>query len=141
MQIGYMEIFMTRTLRWYLHPPIASEFAYSFTSLLPVGTLTVSIPVRLEIWKRATTIIQKSLEDSLFVPFRASSTALAAVIFAVESTNLSISDKNTLSRYLKREIGSLLLGLYDGSEEAGMVEFVRLKFHEIARRTFPWTAV
>lgn len=130
-----MEVFITRTLRWYLYPPISSEFAYSFTALLSAGTLTVSIPVRLEIWKRAKTIIQKSLEDSLFVPFRASSTALAAVIFAVESTNLPLSDKNKLTCYLKRDIGTLLLGLHDGSEEAGMVEFIRLKFHEIARRT------
>jgi hypothetical protein len=140
-QIGHMESFITRTLRWYLYPPTASEFAYSFTTLLPAATAKVSIPLRLEIWKRAKKLIQKSLKDSSFAPFRASIIALAAVMIAVESTNLPLTDKDKLTCYCKSDIGTLLLGLHGESEEAGTADFVRLQFNEIARHTFPGRAV
>jgi hypothetical protein len=139
-QIGHMESFITRTLRWYLYPPTTSEFAYSFTSLLPAATTKVSIPLRLEIWKRAKVIIQKSIKESSFAPFRASNIALAAVLIAVESTNLPLTDKDKLTCYCKREIGALLLGLHGESEEAGSVDFVRHQLNEIARHTFPGRA-
>ncbi len=131
-QIISMEFFLARTMRWYLHPPTTSEFAYSFTSLLP--TTDVFLPIKLELWKRANYIIQASLRDAYFVPFQASSIALAIVINVVEDMKLHL-EADELIAFFEKEIGYRLLRLNNGSEESEVVKLLRMKLREVSQRT------
>jgi len=127
-QIAAMEKNLMCTLSWYLHPPTASEFAYSFISLLP-GEVTT--PLRGEIFEWSKYLTEISVYDSYFVPHRSSSVAFAAVMNVMEDMKL-FHESSSLHSFFEREVGCHLLQLIPGSEE---VKTLRKRIRETACAT------
>ena len=128
-QILAMENLMMRSLLWYLHSPTATEFAYSFVSLLPSNIASSSI--KEEIFERSKIILQSSICEAFFVPFRTSSTAFAAVTNVMEDMAL-LQEGNNLTYFFEEQIGCQLLHLVNGCEEYNNVKLLREKMRELA---------
>lgn len=130
-QIIAMESFMVRTLFWYLHPPTATEFAYSIISLLPED-----VPMKKEIFDWSKFVLYSSICNAYFVPFRTSSVALAAVMNVMEDMKLLPQQDDSSSRlrsFFEEDIGLNLLFWGKMSEESQNVKLLRVKLNEIAQ--------
>jgi hypothetical protein len=73
-----MEMTIMRYLEWYLHPPTATEFAYSLLSCLPVEHVSPSL--RAEMFEWSKFLAEIAVYDCFFVRVRSSTVALAAVL-------------------------------------------------------------
>jgi hypothetical protein len=130
-QIIAMENHIVRTLLWYLHPPTATEFAYSFISLLH-SEVTPSIKEKIFEWSKF--VIHSSVCNADFVPVRPSSIALAAVRNVMEDMKLP-QEGNKLTSFFENDYGCDLSRLCDTSEESKEVKLLQTKLREMMLKT------
>jgi hypothetical protein len=131
-----MESFMVRTLFWYLHPPTATEFAYSIISLLPED-----VPMKKVIFDWSKFVLYSSVCNAFFVPYRTSSVALAAVMNVMEDMKLlhhvddrmCSSNSSRLHSFFEEDIALDLLFLGKKAEELNTVKLLRVKLKEITQ--------
>lgn len=126
-QIVAMESYIIRTLLWNLNPPTATEFLYSYISLLPAE---VSPLLKNEIYEWSKFAIHASISDAFFVPFRPSNIAFAAIMNVMEDMKL-LQENSTLASFFKDELGANLLCLVNGSEDFTKVRMLKTKLRRI----------
>ncbi len=135
-QIIAMESFLVRTLFWYLHPPTATEFAYSIISLLPED-----VPMKEDIYDWSKFVLYSSVCNAFFVPYRTSSVALAAVMNVMEDMKLLLhvddrmcgSNSSRLQSFFEEDIALDLLFLGKKAEELKTVKLLRVKLKEVTQ--------
>jgi len=84
--LSEMEMTIMRSLEWYLHPPTATEFAFSLLSCLPSDQVTPSL--RTEMFEWSKFLAEIAVYDCFFVPYRSSTVGLAAVLNVMQDMKL-----------------------------------------------------
>eukprot|EP00429_Kryptoperidinium_foliaceum_P002385 CAMPEP_0176012604 /NCGR_PEP_ID=MMETSP0120_2-20121206/5880_1 /TAXON_ID=160619 /ORGANISM="Kryptoperidinium foliaceum, Strain CCMP 1326" /LENGTH=305 /DNA_ID=CAMNT_0017345493 /DNA_START=148 /DNA_END=1065 /DNA_ORIENTATION=+ len=82
-EIDHMELHVLYSLGWRVQPPTAVKIAESLLDTIPLADYS-SIPTLAHTTTEINELIQLSLIDPRFMPFRASSVALAAVVHTLQ---------------------------------------------------------
>lgn len=80
-ELDSMELHILYSLQWRTQPPTSIEIAHMLLDVVPCDV----IPDRLQIMDRVVKTLKITMVDSKFVPFRASSKALASVLLSLHS--------------------------------------------------------
>lgn len=99
-ELDSMELHVLYSLRWRTQPPTSIDIAHMLLDIVPFDV----IPDRLQILEKVVMRLKIALVNSKFVPFRASSKALASVLLSLHSI-LKPEPFRTIQQEMKDALG------------------------------------